>query len=206
MSLRFIGGIERKVVYRGQGYDSVNRSLYTFAGVDLGPASPGRVIIVGVFSYDPFDEPIQVTVAGANTTRHVRARIDPTLDIWSVVDTTSLTATIQVNHGGTGIATGIAVWSGYGFQNPVPSSVDGATFTGAGGSIAVIMPADGAVVTLAGNNATTGSISLTGVDHDEVFAAGTRQNVAGSESHSLAGSKTITVTGNFPRIVAAAWS
>jgi hypothetical protein len=206
MSLRFIGGIERKVVYREHRNDTVNRPIYTFSGVDLGPASPGRVIIVGVFSYDPVDEPIQVTVAGVNTTRHVRTRIDPTIDIWSVVDATNLTATIQVNHGGTGIATGIAVWSGYGFQNPVPSSVDGSTFTGAGGSISVTVPADGAVVALAGNNATTPAISLTGVDHDEEFAAGTRSNVAGSESHALAGAKTITVTGNFPRIVAAAWS
>lgn len=206
MTMRFVGGIERRVIYNERRYNSANQSSYTFTAVDLGAASPGRLIIVGTFGHDAFDEAISVTVGGVSATRRARARINPTIDLWSVVDAANTTANIVVTLDGTGVHCGIDVWSAYGVQNPVPADTGSALTGGASTSVTLTVPIDGVVVAYAGNNGVGGSIALTNVDEDANYVADSFRYVAGSLSHAAAGSLNIPVTGSGPRIVAATWS
>ena len=206
MSMRFVGGIERRVVYTANSYNAANQASYTFSGVDLGTASPGRLIIVGTFGFDPIDEATTVTVGGESATRRVRERINPTIDLWSLVYASGTSADIVVGLPGTGVDCGIAVWAAYGIQNPVPSDTDNALTAGASTSVTLTVPIDGVVVAYAGNNAAVGSTALTNVDEDANYLANGLRFVAGSLSHAAAGSLNIVVSGNAPRIVAATWS
>lgn len=67
----FGGGIpEKSISYLQDSFDSVNRTTYTFASVNLGIADPKRVIVIGFASSvsQPDEDILSVTIGGVTAT------------------------------------------------------------------------------------------------------------------------------------------
>ena len=131
--LRIIGGIKKEVIWRTAQFQEPDATFYQFS-VNLGKASPGRVIIVGVRNNGAVSDAravATVTVGSSAATRRVRMQYAPTVDIWSVEKATDETAIVSIGTAGSeSIGLGIDVWTAYGLSNPVPISVK--SFQGTG--------------------------------------------------------------------------
>lgn len=124
--LRIIGGIKKEVIWRTTQFQEPDATFYQFGGVNLGKASPGRVIIVGVRNNGATSDAravASVTVGSSAATLRARIQYAPTVDIWSVENSADETAIVSIGTAGSNsLGMGIDVWTAYGLSNATPIS------------------------------------------------------------------------------------
>ncbi len=153
--------------YRNSYSDTTNTSTYSFASCDIGDAHPLRLVVVGIKYNDNQPAVSSATVGGISATLAVTSGAqNRSAELWYALVPTGLTATIEVNGGGTYTACAIHVWAGY----PASSTpVDAVGTSAASGDITITdlaKTAGGFACFVSGTstNAATGTLTQTGAE------------------------------------------
>lgn len=175
------------IVWVDEDGDGVNRSSYSFSGVNLGTAAADRFIVVGLgYEGDGNDNITSVTIGGAGATQLVHEDFEK-VDFYGLTVTTGTSATIAVSLDDSVARMAISVWALYGLDSTTPHDFDvvrnTSSVTSTSGTVSV--PAGGVVMAMARLFTTTPV--WTGVDgnsyaqYEAWFASGSRK-VSGADA------------------------
>ena len=186
------------VSYRSLSLSSIGRSSYSFTGVDIGPWTPDRYVVVGVGSIANGASSLAITAltVGGVAATVLRSQTDGNASTSFAALTissgsTTSTATIDVTVNSCASRMGISVWAVYGVSSTTPSTSNGTSASPGTFALNVTLGSVGAAIAY---NNQGGTATWTGVTED--FDDGSLGVVitGGSYLASAAASRTITVT------------
>lgn len=184
------------ISYRTSAVNSASQTSYTFTAQDIGTASSDRRVVVGVTFYvnSGSQSVSSVTIGGVSAS----ALYDPGavaataegVAFWSAIVPTGTTGDIVINFSSAPLRIGIGVWAVTAASSALFDSKR-ATGTGNPLSVSIGVPANGAVIAVAGmvNNGTAGTYTWVGLteNYDAVIGgAGTHSGSSGTFSSANA--------------------
>lgn len=195
------GGVRRSSVatisYRTNTSDSVDRSVYTFPGLDIGTAGTNRHVVVGVVSSGTSPSISGITIGGASATAMIeQAETNLKIGLWIAQVSSGATGDVVVTHTGTMLRCGVIVWAVYDLLSATPTAT--ASDSAPPLSQSLTISAGGVGIGLADGyqNGSTASWTWTGLteDADTDFSEGANHDAMSGASLASSAGTTITVT------------
>lgn len=177
--------------------DNVDRTVYTFSGLDLGTAAGNRKIVIGITGQANNRTISSVTVAGLSASAVVT--VDTSSDVqalWQVDVPTGTTGDVVVTFSvGVGRC-GVGVWALYNAKSAANDTDTDTGTSSVSGTIAV--PAGGVaigyVAAAAANNAVVSGTGITADFDADMEAAANAPHGGGSGAYAVADA-SLTITG-----------
>lgn len=203
------GGAPVTLSFTASPGEPTNSTTYTFSAVSIGTPAADRQVVVAVANDGSTRTVSSVTVGGTGLSSIVSINSTSTVHIWAGTIAAGTTADIVVTLNAISDGLAIGVWAMTGAA--VGASATG-TSTASPGSVAIAVPASGAIIAMCEHDVNGANITWGG-GITEDYDAGVDTNFGHSGASSITlGGTTPTITSTYasgapaPGMIAASWA